>query len=406
MYLSIDNHHQVAPALSTLKQAQSSVSALARQMSTGLRVQSAFDDAAGLALSSRFTTQARGLEVAARNSMDGVSALQTAEDGLHEIDQLLQRMREVSVQAASGTYSASDRELLNREMMNLRDQIDVVVGGRQWNGMPLLRGTFSKSIQVGAESGDNLVISVGDFRTSAIIPAIGGPLLLSGSGTLQATPSGTQNYTTQIEIDTTKFPSGGRITATINLGNGVSSASYNLFRNAVTVTAGPPSIPINSLAQAYDVTPGRSTQLTYNFPASASDKYILGIEGNWGSPVGSTNTFSYEITVTSASPQSNLLTPGAASECLAPIDQALLAVGSGRAEIGAQINALNSRTNAIGEGQIAIHASRSRVCDLDYASATSELARQLALQAAAQGVIRQNLDAPRWVVDLLEAVPR
>ena len=406
MYLSIDHSQSVAPALSTLKQAQRSTSALARQMSTGLRVQSAVDDAAGLALSSKFTTQIRGLAVAARNSMDAIGALQTAEDGLQEIGQLLQRMREISVQAASGTYRASDRELLNRELLSLRDQIDTVASGRRWNNMPLLEGTFAKSIQVGAESSDSLVVSVGDFRTPAIIPALAGPLVLKGSGTLQATPPGTQNYTTQVEIDTTKFANGGTITATIKLGNGVSAASYNLFRNAVTVTPAPNSVPINSLAQAYDVSPGSTTQLTYAFPASASDKYILGIEGNWGSPAGSTNSFTYEVTVTSASPQGNVLTTAAASACLAPIDQALQAVGSGRAQIGAQINALNSRSTAIGEVQIAALTSRSRVSDLDYAGATSELARQLALQASAQSIIRRHIDEPRWVVELLQAVPR
>lgn len=403
MNLSIDNHQSVAPALSTIRQAQRSATLLARQMSTGVRVQSAIDDAAGLALSNKFTTQIRGLAVAARNSMDAIGALQTAEGGLQEIGQLLQRMREISVQATSGTYTAANRESLNNELLSLRDQIEAVVGSRRWNDIPLLEGSFAKSIQVGAESSDNLMVSVGDFRTSSIIPSIAGPLVLKGSGTLQATPPGTQNYTTQVQIDTTKFPSGGRITATIVLGNGVSGASYNLFRNAVTVANGQ---PINSLAQAYDVSPGRTIQLAYNFPASASDKYILGIEGNWGSPAGSTNSFTYEVTVTSATPQGNLLTAGAASGCLAHIDQALQAVSTGRTEIGAQINGLNSRATAISEDQIGALTSRSRVVDLDYAGATSELARQLALQAAAQSVIRRNLDAPRWVVDLLEAVPR
>lgn len=118
----------------------------------------------------------------------------------------------------------------------------------------------------------------------------------SGSGTLFSTPVGTQNYTTQVTIDTTGYLSGGTILMQIVLGSGATAASYDLYKNNITVdsTSGR---PLYSLANAYDVAPGTTTNLTYQFSGSSTDKYILGIEGNWFSTPNYSNNFTYQITV-------------------------------------------------------------------------------------------------------------
>jgi len=124
------------------------------QLSTGNRINSAKDDAAGLAISENMTSQIRGLRVAVRNANDGISLAQTAEGAMIEITNMLQRMRELSVQAATGTVSASQRDFLNTEFTQLQTQIQSTISNTKWNGFNVLStAAVTFTIQVGAESG-------------------------------------------------------------------------------------------------------------------------------------------------------------------------------------------------------------------------------------------------------------
>ena len=138
------------------------------RLSTGLRINSAADDAAGLAIASRMRSQVDGLEQAARNANDGISMIQTAEGAVSEISNILGRMKELAVQSASGTYSATDRTALNLEFQQLMAEVDRIAKNTQWNGMTILDGggTFthtgaaaeSISLQVGAGSGQTMAV--------------------------------------------------------------------------------------------------------------------------------------------------------------------------------------------------------------------------------------------------------
>jgi flagellin len=119
------------------------------QLSTGKRINSARDDAAGLAISSRMTAQVRGLDQAVRNANDGISLLQTAEGSLVEITNMLQRLRELSVQAANDTYSDSDRSSLNLEYVQLTEEINRVAQNTDWNGMPILNNSNEEGRRIG-----------------------------------------------------------------------------------------------------------------------------------------------------------------------------------------------------------------------------------------------------------------
>ena len=139
------------------------------QLSTGKRINSANDDAAGLAISAKFTSQIRGLNQAVRNANDGISMLQTAEGATNEITNMLQRMRELAVQAANDTYSDADRTALNSEFTALRTEIARVASTTQWNGLSVLdgsRGTIK--LQIGANNGgDNeLSFTLGSFSNA------------------------------------------------------------------------------------------------------------------------------------------------------------------------------------------------------------------------------------------------
>ena len=137
------------------------------RLSTGLRINSAADDAAGLAISSKMTSQIRGLDQAVRNANDAVSMIQTADGAAIEITNMLQRMRELSVQAGNGTNTTTDISSLNTEFVALRDQIGAIVTNTQWNGSPILNGTGgtagSFTFQVGANASQILTVAFGDF---------------------------------------------------------------------------------------------------------------------------------------------------------------------------------------------------------------------------------------------------
>jgi flagellin len=149
--------------------AEMGLSKAIERLSTGQRINSASDDAAGLAISTRMTSEVRGLNMAMRNANDGISLAQTAEGGMNEITNMLQRMRELSVQSANGTLSAGDRTNLQTEVTALIGQIGDVSGRTDFNGVKLLNGTnASVAIQTGSKAGESVTISLANVQASAL----------------------------------------------------------------------------------------------------------------------------------------------------------------------------------------------------------------------------------------------
>ncbi|MFO7338538.1 MAG: flagellin [Lysobacteraceae bacterium] len=151
-----------------LSTTSASMATTVQRLSSGLRINSARDDAAGLAISQRMTAQIRGMEQAIRNANDGISLAQTAEGALGEIANNLQRIRELAVQAANGTYEAEDKEALQKEVQQLKDEILRVVDSTKFNGRQLLNADATISIQVGASATeqDKIDISLKDIKTA------------------------------------------------------------------------------------------------------------------------------------------------------------------------------------------------------------------------------------------------
>lgn len=185
------------------------------RLSSGKRINSAKDDAAGLAIASAMTSSIRGMSVAIRNANDGISLAQTAEGALSEVGNMLQRIRELAVQSASGTYSASDRTNLQAEATELQAQIDDIVTETQFNGVNLFDGTAGAAgvvdIQVGSNAGETVSISLAAFNPLAA------PVDISTAG---AASTATGTLTTAIEAVATKRATLGasqsRLEAVIN----------------------------------------------------------------------------------------------------------------------------------------------------------------------------------------------
>ena len=140
-----------------------------QQLSTGNRINSAKDDAAGLGIAQNMTAQVRGLNMAVRNANDGVNMMQTAEGAMVEQSNMLQRMRELSVQASNGTYSSTQRTYLKTEFDALSSQVDAIATNTKWNGLSLMStASASFKFQVGASSGQTVAVVIGKMSMSAL----------------------------------------------------------------------------------------------------------------------------------------------------------------------------------------------------------------------------------------------
>ena len=168
---------------------QGSLNTTIQRLSSGLRINSAKDDAAGLAISERFTSQIRGLNQAVRNANDGISLAQTAEGALKASGEILQRVRELSVQSANATNSASDRKAIQAEVGQLLSEMDRISQTTEFNGQKLLDGSFgSATFQVGANANQTITATTGNFRTSTY----GAQLMQSKGQTVVDTTAGTE----------------------------------------------------------------------------------------------------------------------------------------------------------------------------------------------------------------------
>lgn len=216
-----------------LNGSQSALNTSLERLSSGLRINSAKDDAAGLAISERMSSQIRGLNQAARNANDGISLAQTAEGALSEIGNNLQRIRELAVQSANATNTASDRAALQAEVDQLTSEITRVAGQTQFNGLNLLDGSFAnQNFQVGANAGQTIsVSSIGDSRASAL----GSNVLSTGGSLMGKAIAATADLTAPngngaaAETDLTLSTAQGGTTSAISYGlsagaNGVAAA--------------------------------------------------------------------------------------------------------------------------------------------------------------------------------------
>jgi flagellin len=171
---TINTNISALGAQNAMKVNARNMSATMEQLSTGRRINSAKDDAAGLAIGQNMTAQVRGLDQAVRNLNDGVNLLQTAEGALNETTNMLQRMRELAVQAASGTYSTTQRGFLQTEFLAINSQIDKIASETTWNGYTVLTGTTGGtttgtfSFQSGQTSGQTIDVVVGGMTLSAL----------------------------------------------------------------------------------------------------------------------------------------------------------------------------------------------------------------------------------------------
>jgi flagellin len=363
----------------------SSLATSMQRLSSGLRVNSAKDDAAGLAISERMNAQVRGLNVASRNANDGISLAQTAEGALGKVGDMLQRMRELAVQSANASNNASDRTALNAEVTQLRQEIDRVAKTTSFNGTKLLDGSFANAtFQVGANAGEGIAI---DSIVSANSASLGNTSLNVVAGT-QTTTVGA-NAAVAAGTLTVKGVALGPISA--------------------AASAGERSLQVVDAINAKSSDTGVFARATYTAGAVTgwevfSDSSVAMVAGDFvGFTAAATGASPAGPGVAAASQLDdiNVTSFGDAQRALKVIDTAINAVNSSRADLGA----LQSRfENAVANIQITgenISAARGRIVDADFAKETSNLSRAQILQQAGTAMVAQANQAQQGVLSLL-----
>mgnify|MGYP005811350149 CR=1 FL=1 len=371
-----------------------------QRLSSGLRINSAKDDAAGLAISSRMTTQINGLNQAARNANDGISLAQTTEGALQEVTNNLQRIRELAVQSANATNSDGDRTALDQEVQQRLAEIQRIASQTSFNGRKVLDGSFgSASFQVGANVGET--ISVG-LNTSMKTDAIGAIAKVTGSIGDQdsATPAADTAF-----VDFTAGASGAPATYAaadyvidgttekleITVGEGDAQAVTGTFESAQELVAA-----INSQVSGVSAYLDGDGALVIAsaedlvIDASGTKTTLLGLSA--GATVAADTDFLSNVAVDTAA---------AANDTILRIDAALASVSDLRGTLGAIQNRFESTINSLQSVSENLSASRSRILDTDFAAETAALTRAQILQQAGTAMVAQANSVPQNVLSLL-----
>ena len=383
MSLSVNTNINSLTAQRNLGTSQGSLATSMQRLSSGLRVNSAKDDAAGLAIAERMNTQVRGLNVAARNANDGISLAQTAEGSLGKVGDMLQRMRELAVQASNATNSQTDRNALDAEVTALKAEIGRVAGQTSFNGTKLLDGTFnSQAFQVGSNAGETITIS---SIADVTLANLGGTTNIA---TVSASAAGMTGYATAIVA-------GGVLVNGVDIG-AVSAAGSALERANQMVDAINKVSAQTSVSASYDAGTGqislRSNAGAITMTGTTNSATVAGFTNATGSAAAVATTGIAGLNVQGF---------GAAQTALVQIDKALDQVNSSRANLGA----LQSRfENVVANIQIASEntsAARGRIVDADFAAETANMSRASILQQAGTAMVAQANQLPQQVLSLL-----
>jgi flagellin len=359
----------------------SSLATSLQRLSSGLRINSAKDDAAGLAISERFTSQIRGVNQAARNANDGISLAQTAEGALAEVGNNLQRIRELAVQASNGTNNQTDRDALNAEVTQLKAEIQRVSEQTSFNGTKLLDGSFTAvAFQVGANAGETISISsIANTQTAAI------------GGTFTRT-TGSFNATALTGF-ATAIPAGGLVLNGTDVG-AIGAAANAQERAGQLVEAINRVSAQSGVGASYDATTGDVTLVSNAAVVTTGTTNSATVAGIANAFTGTSATSTGITTV-------NVSSFTDAQLAIGQIDNALTAVNSSRAELGAIQNRFSSVVTNLQTSSENLSASRSRIRDADYAKETAELTRGQILQQAGTAMLAQANQLPQNVLSLL-----
>ena len=378
MALTVNTNIASLSVQKNLTNASNSLTTSMTRLSTGLRINSAKDDAAGSQISNRLTSQVNGLDVAVKNAQDANSIATAAEGALQESTSILQRMRELSLQSANGSNSTEDQAALNQEFKSMTAELTRIskttTFGGGTSGINLLDGTAGNqgtlTFQVGANANETVSFTLSDMGASALKGTSGLATTTLTIGSAALNSAGTLNATTltiaSVDID-------------IASGSSLSEAVSAINTNVSGITA-----TLNSDGSAIILTSGDD----------------IGAIGGSGSSITAS-----AATVVSSSftvQQLNISDASSAQKATQVIDAALKQIDTQRSALGAIQNRLDSTISNLQNVAESATAARSTIQDVDFAAETAEMTKQQTLQSAATAVLAQANQLPSAVLKLLQ----
>ena len=375
------------------------------QLSSGLRINTAADDAAGYAIVQGMTSQINGLNQAARNAADGVSLSQTASGALSEVISDLQTMRDLAVQSLNATNSAQDRVNLDQQFQQLKADISNVAQTASFNGVRLLDGSFQgATFQVGANAGNTISVgSVADARASNL-----GQLFNDGAGGTLGTLDAGDKYTLNYTDSAGNVFNSSEITLTGNATTDLKTIAAAV--NQLSGSDGGLVATINATGDGLMLSSTTSQDLTaptvppvFGFTANAANvgadaaAAITDFGLSADSPVVTTTGTLLDTSDVTSVDNSNLV--------LAQIDAALQQVVASGAQLGAYQNRFQAAIAGINTTATNLSAARSQIQDTNFAQATSDLSKAQILQQAGTAMVAQANTVPQNVLTLLQKLP-
>jgi flagellin len=346
------------------------------RLSSGMRINSAKDDAAGLQISNRLQAQMRGLDVAVRNANDGISIMQTAEGAMNEVSNIMQRMRDLSLQSANGSNSKAERVALQEEASALNDELNRIAETTSFGGRKLLNGTFGKSaFQIGSASGEAVQIELKSLRTDGL--EMGGFSYVSqGRAGSEWEVKGDANKL--IMNFTNRFGESEEIQIHAKAGDDIEELATYINGQTDKVSAS-----VNEKGQLQIFIAGKETAGTISFSGDLADELSIGLK-------------EYQVV-----DNIDISSVGGAQQAVAVLDTAMKYVDSHRAELGAYQNRFNHAINNLDNIHENVAVSNSRILDTDYAKETTQMVKQQILQQVSTSILAQAKQAPNFVLSLL-----
>ena len=374
---TINTNMSAKVAANSLVRNDRSMSATMERLSTGLRINSAKDDAAGLAISSKMTSQIRGLDQAVRNANDAISMIQVAEGAMKEVTNMFQRMRELAVQAISDSNTANDRKALNNEYKQLSAEVQRIGENTQWNGTNILDDSIGtagvSTFQVGANANQTIDVDFGNLSQNDVSATLTSNTVI----TLDKVPADGDVLT--FKVDDNQFLSIEFASASADIGSLTIKATDS---SGATVTAA--NDDGNAITAAWAV-----AAKTVTLTTAASGTQVLSdvsVSRGTHAPVAGTD----------------ITTRAFATSALSVLDQGIQNVNDTRALLGASMSRLEYASDNLQNVSQNASAARSRVLDADYATETTELARTQIIQQAGTAMLSQANQSQQSVLSLLK----
>jgi flagellin len=395
------------------------------RLSTGSRINTAKDDAAGLAISERMSAQVSGLNMAVRNANDAISLLQTADGGTQEISNMLGRMRELAVQAASGTYSSTDQTALDLEFGALMDEIDRIAANTEWNGTAILGGgsttvtpagatVRSLDIQLGAESAQTMNLSLNSWRTQ--VSRDSDMSAASGTGRNGVDPKAGETQAVTFE-DLTASASLTFAGVTLTAGGGGAMAAADVAAFFASHAAGDTlaNDSYTNFGSATGTLTGYSTgarsTATVTFTSTAPDSGTdltdpgTGVASIAATVAGTASVAAYGggVLFYGSSPtRIDITSASNAAQAITELDLAIDGAAAERAKLGSYMSRLQHAADNLQNVSTNTSASLSQIADADYATETTELARTQIISQASTAMLAQANQVKQTVLSLLQ----